>query len=187
MKISDVMTREVATVSSNQTAQECRQFHDSRATPARSRLPRATADLHDHRRDNAGRGVAKGLGPDNLHGERADDHGLIQCAGRRRLENRAEMGERMVRRLPVIDESENLVGIVTSLPQPRNVTTNRRPRRSKGVSLPSGPASAVRQAAAAISPERPFDELLVGGGVLPLGDQPGRGARAAASAAAARS
>ena len=113
MKISEVMTRDVATVSSNQTVQEAASFMlqgDAGSIPV-TEGDRLIGMITD--RDIAVRGVAKGRGPDTPVSELMSE-GLI-CA---RLDDDIEevarkMGEAQVRRLPVIDESEKLVGIVS--------------------------------------------------------------------------
>ena len=137
MKISDVMTREVATVSSTQTAQEAANFMlegDAGSIPVTDgdRLIGMITD-----RDIAVRGVAKGLGPDTPVSELMTD-GLI-CA---RLDDDVEeaarkMGEAQVRRLPVIDESENLVGIVSLGDLARETGDESAHQALEGVSQPS--------------------------------------------------
>src|SRR5687768_2238281 len=113
MRISDVMTREVATVRPDQTAQEAANFmlnSDAGSIPVTDgdRLIGMITD-----RDIAVRGIAKGHGPDTPVRELMTS-GLI-CA---RIDDDVEevatkMSEAQVRRLPVIDESEKLVGIVS--------------------------------------------------------------------------
>jgi CBS domain-containing protein len=113
MKISEVMTRDVATVSSNQTAQEAANFMlegDAGSIPV-TEGDRLVGMITD--RDIAVRGVAKGRGPDTPVSELMSD-GLICARADDDIEEAArKMGEAQVRRLPVIDESENLVGIVS--------------------------------------------------------------------------
>ncbi|MBA2466205.1 MAG: CBS domain-containing protein [Sphingomonas sp.] len=113
MKISEVMTRDVATVRADQTAQEAANFMlqgDAGSIPVieGDRLIGMITD-----RDIAVRGVAKGHGPDTPVRDLMTS-GLI-CA--REDDNVDEvatkMSEAQVRRLPVIDHSENLVGIVS--------------------------------------------------------------------------
>ncbi|HEX8415052.1 MAG TPA: CBS domain-containing protein [Sphingomicrobium sp.] len=113
MKISEVMTRDVATVTSDQTAREAASFMlqgDAGSIPVMEgdRLIGMITD-----RDIAVRGVAQGLGPDTPVRELMSS-GLV-CA---RADEDADavavkMSDAQVRRLPVIDESENLVGIVS--------------------------------------------------------------------------
>jgi CBS domain-containing protein len=113
MKISEVMTRDVATVRPDQTAQEAASFMlqgDAGSIPV-TEGDRLIGIITD--RDIAVRGVAQGRGPDTPVRELMSS-GLI-CA---RIDEdtddvAAKMSEVQVRRLPVIDESENLVGIVS--------------------------------------------------------------------------
>ena len=138
MKISDVMTREVATVSSNQTAQEAANFMlqgDAGSIPVTDgdRLVGMITD-----RDIAVRGVAKGHGPDTPVSELMSG-GLI-CA---RIDDDVEevarrMGEAQVRRLPVIDENDQLCGIVSLGDLSRETDDRSAEQALEGVSQPSG-------------------------------------------------
>lgn len=113
MKISEVMTRDVATVTTEQTAQEAANFMlqgDAGSIPVMEgdRLIGMITD-----RDIAVRGVAQGRGPDTPVRELMS--GGLVCA---RIDEDVDavalkMSDAQVRRLPVIDESENLVGIVS--------------------------------------------------------------------------
>lgn len=113
MKISEIMTRDVKTVSPNSTAQEAATFmlgEDAGSMPVTDgdRLLGMITD-----RDIAVRGVAKGHGPDTPVRELMTD-GII-CA---RIDDSiadvaAKMSQAQVRRLPVIDEQERLCGIVS--------------------------------------------------------------------------
>jgi CBS domain-containing protein len=113
MRISEVMTRDVQTVTPEQTAREAASFMlsaDAGSIPV-TEGDRLIGMITD--RDIAVRGVAQGHGPDTPVRELMTS-GLI-CA---RLDDDVEdvatrMSEAQVRRLPVIDESENLVGIVS--------------------------------------------------------------------------
>ena len=138
MKICDVMTREVATVSSNQTAQEAANFMlqgDAGSIPVTDgdRLVGMITD-----RDIAVRGVAKGHGPDTPVSELMSG-GLI-CA---RIDDDVEevarrMGEAQVRRLPVIDENDQLCGIVSLGDLSRETDDRSAEQALEGVSQPSG-------------------------------------------------
>ena len=138
MKISEVMTRDVATVSSNQTVQEAASFMlqgDAGSIPV-TEGDRLIGMITD--RDIAVRGVAKGRGPDTPVSELMSE-GLI-CA---RLDDDIEevarkMGEAQVRRLPVIDESEKLVGIVSLGDLSRKSDGEEAHQALEGVSQPSG-------------------------------------------------
>ena len=113
MKISEVMTRQVATVTAEQTVQEAASFMlqgDAGSIPVTDgdRLIGMITD-----RDIAVRGVAKGRGPDTPVRELMST-GLV-CARQddETSEVAARMSEAQVRRLPVIDDSERIVGIVS--------------------------------------------------------------------------
>jgi len=113
MKISEVMTRDVATVQANQTAQEAANFM---LTGDAGSIPVTDGDkligmITD--RDIAVRGVAKGHGPDTPVRDLMTS-GLICAREDDDIDEvAAKMSEAQVRRLPVIDDSENLVGIVS--------------------------------------------------------------------------
>ena len=138
MKISEVMTREVATVSSNQTAQEAASFMlqgDAGSIPVvdEDRLIGMITD-----RDIAVRGVAKGRGPDTPVRELMSE-GVICAREDDDIEEVArKMGEAQVRRLPVIDESDNLVGIVSLGDLSRESDGEEAHQALEGVSQPSG-------------------------------------------------
>lgn len=113
MKISEVMTREVATVSADQSAQEAATFMlqgDAGSIPV-TEGDRLIGMITD--RDIAVRGVANGRGPDTPVRELMSE-GLVCAREDDDIDDVAmRMSEAQVRRLPVIDESENLVGIVS--------------------------------------------------------------------------
>ena len=137
MKISDVMTRDVATVDAGQTAQEAAKFMLQGDTGS---IPVTDGDtligmITD--RDIAVRGVAHGRGPDTLVRELMTD-GLI-CA---RIDDDIQdvankMSEAQVRRLPVIDENENLVGIVSLGDLSRETEGEEAHEALEGISQPS--------------------------------------------------
>ena len=113
MKVSEVMTRHVATVGPDQSVQEAASFmlrEDAGSIPV-TEGERLIGMITD--RDIAVRGVAEGRGPETLVRDlmsggpicvRADDN--VEDAATR-------MGEAQVRRLPVIDDQERLCGIVS--------------------------------------------------------------------------
>jgi len=113
MKVSEVMTREVATVSPDQPVQEAASFMlraDAGSIPVTDgdRLIGMITD-----RDIAVRGVAKGYGPETPVRELMTND--IICA---RIDDDIEeiankMSEAQIRRLPVVDEQERLCGIVS--------------------------------------------------------------------------
>jgi CBS domain-containing protein len=113
MRISDVMTREVATVRPDQTAREAATFmlnSDAGSIPV-TEGDRLIGMITD--RDIAVRGVALGHGPDTPVSEIMTS-GTVCARTSDSVEDVAsKMSEAQVRRLPVIDDSEKLVGIVS--------------------------------------------------------------------------
>ena len=113
MRISEVMTRSVETVSPDQTARDAAQFMlraDAGSIPV-CENEKVIGMITD--RDIAVRGVAEGLGPDCSVRELMSE-GVI-CA--RDDEDVREVAQRMsdeqVRRLPVLDANDRMVGIVS--------------------------------------------------------------------------
>jgi CBS domain-containing protein len=113
MKISDVMTKNVETVSADQTAQDAAKFM---LRAEAGSIPVCDGDrvlgmITD--RDIAVRGIAEGRGPDTPVRDLMSD-GII-CA-REDDDVRdiaAKMSDAQVRRLPVLDSNDRLVGIVS--------------------------------------------------------------------------
>jgi CBS domain-containing protein len=113
MKIRDVMTRDVQTVTPDQTAQEAAAFmlrEDAGSMPV-SDGGKLIGMITD--RDIAVRGVARGYGPETQVRELMTDD--IVCA---RIDDDVEevamrMSDAQVRRLPVLDENDQLCGIVS--------------------------------------------------------------------------
>ena len=113
MKISDVMTKSVETVRPDQTARDAARFMlraEAGSIPV-CEGEKVIGMITD--RDIAVRGLAEGRGPDCAVRDLMSD-GII-CA--RDDEDVAEVAQRMsdeqVRRLPVLDSSDRLVGIVS--------------------------------------------------------------------------
>jgi CBS domain-containing protein len=139
MKVSEVMTRDVATVRPDQTAQEAATFM---LTADAGSVPVAEGDrligmITD--RDIAVRGVARGHGPDTPVRELMTDE--IICA---RLDDDVEdvasrMSEAQVRRLPVLDEQEKLCGIVSLGDLSREADDETAVQALEGVTQPGGP------------------------------------------------
>ena len=138
MKVSEVMTRDVETIRPDQTAQEAARFMlraDAGSIPVADggRLIGMITD-----RDIAVRGVAKGYGPDTPVRELMTDD--IVCA--RESDNVEDVATRMseaqVRRLPVIDEQEQLCGIVSIGDLSRETDTDTAAQALEGVSQPGG-------------------------------------------------
>ena len=113
MKISEVMTSGVETVSADQTAREAASFMlraDAGSIPV-CEGDKVIGMITD--RDIAVRGVAEGRGPDTPVRDLMSD-GII-CA--HEDDNVDEVAKRMsdeqIRRLPVLDSDQRLVGIVS--------------------------------------------------------------------------
>jgi CBS domain-containing protein len=132
------MTRDVETVTPDQTAQEAASFMlsaDAGSIPVieGDRLVGIITD-----RDIAVRGVAKGHGPDTPVRDLMSN-GLV-CA---RVDDDIEevankMSEAQVRRLPVIDEQERLCGIVSLGDLSRETDDETAQQALEGVSQPGG-------------------------------------------------
>ena len=139
MKVSEVMTRDVATVRPDQTAKEAANFMlraDAGSVPV-AEGDRLIGMITD--RDIAVRGVARGHGPDTLVRELMTDE--IICA---RLDDDVEdvaskMSEAQVRRLPVLDEQEKLCGIVSLGDLSREADDETAVQALEGVTQPGGP------------------------------------------------
>ena len=113
MKISEVMTTDVETISSDQTAREAASFMlraDAGSIPV-CENGRVIGMITD--RDIAVRGVAEGRGPDTPVSELMSD-GIICAHEDEDVDSVVQkMSEEQVRRLPVLDSDEKLVGIVS--------------------------------------------------------------------------
>jgi CBS domain-containing protein len=138
VKVHEVMTRNVQTVSPDQRAQEAASFMLSADTGS---IPvtdggKLIGMITD--RDIAVRGIAKGHGPETLVRDlmsndvvcaRHDDD--VEAAA-------ARMSEAQVRRLPVIDEQEKLCGIVSLGDLSRETDNGTAGQALEGVSQPGG-------------------------------------------------
>lgn len=113
MKISEVMTTDVETVSADHTAREAAAFMlraDAGSIPVCDG-DRVIGMITD--RDIAVRGVAEGRGPDTPVSELMSD-GVICAHEDEDVKSVAQrMSDEQVRRLPVLDSDEKLVGIVS--------------------------------------------------------------------------
>jgi CBS domain-containing protein len=138
MKVSEVMTREVQTVGADQPVREAASFMlsaDAGSIPVTDgdRLIGMITD-----RDIAVRGVAKGYGPDTPVRElmtndiicARDDDDVDDIA--------SKMSEAQVRRLPVIDDSHRLCGIVSLGDLSRDADEDTAAEALEGVSEPGG-------------------------------------------------
>ena len=138
MKVSEVMTRDVATVRPDQPVQDAASFMlraDAGSIPVveGERLLGMITD-----RDIAERGVAKGYGPDTPVRDLMTND--IVCA---RIDEDVEevankMSEAQVRRLPVVDEQERLCGIVSLGDLARDADPDTAEQALEGVAQPGG-------------------------------------------------
>ncbi len=138
MKVSDVMTRDVDTVRPDQTVQQAASFmlRDDAGSMPVTEGERLIGMITD--RDIAVRGIANGHGPDTPVRDlmttgvvvaRADD-AVEECA--------AKMSQAQVRRLPVIDENDQLCGIVSLGDLSREADDDCASEALEGVSQPGG-------------------------------------------------
>jgi CBS domain-containing protein len=138
VKVSEVMTREVATVGPDETARAAARFmlsEDAGSMPVTSggKLLGIVTD-----RDIAVRGVAKGHGPETPVSELMS--GDVICA---HLDDNVDdvatkMSHAQVRRLPVIDHEGRLCGIVSLGDLAREADEETSEQALEGVSAPGG-------------------------------------------------
>ena len=138
MKVSDVMTREVQTISPDQTAKEAASFMlstDAGSIPVTDgeRLVGMITD-----RDIAVRGVAKGNGPDTPVSELMTKNCITAREDDDVSTIASKMSEAQVRRLPVIDGDEKLCGIVSLGDLSRDGDDQSASQALAGVSQPGG-------------------------------------------------
>jgi CBS domain-containing protein len=138
MKISEVMTRDVQTVSPDQPVQEAANFmlsSDAGSIPVTDgdRLIGMITD-----RDIAVRGIAKGYGPDTPVRELMTDDLIVVRVDDDIEEAATKMSEAQVRRLPVIDSDERLCGIVSLGDLSRETDDQTASQALEGVSQPGG-------------------------------------------------
>ena len=113
MKVREVMTREVHTVTPDQAIREAASFMlsaDAGSIPV-TEGDRLIGMITD--RDIAVRGVAKGHGPDTPVRELMSDDLIVARIDDDVEDAASKMSNAQVRRLPVIDENERLCGIVS--------------------------------------------------------------------------
>jgi len=138
MKVSDVMTREVQTISPDQTAKEAANFMlstDAGSIPVTDgeRLVGMITD-----RDIAVRGVAKGNGPDTPVSELMTKNCITAREDDDVSTIASKMSEAQVRRLPVVDGDEKLCGIVSLGDLSRDGDDQSASQALAGVSQPGG-------------------------------------------------
>ncbi len=138
MKISEVMTVDVQTVTPDQSAREAASFMlraEAGSIPV-TEGDKVIGMITD--RDIAVRGVAEGRGPDTPVRELMTDH--IVCA--RSDDDVGDVARRMseeqVRRLPVLDENDRLCGIVSLGDLARESRGEQAHEALEGVSQPGG-------------------------------------------------
>ena len=138
MKISEVMTRDVQTVRPDQPVQEAASFMlsaDAGSIPV-SDGGRLVGMITD--RDIAVRGVAKGYGPDTPVRELMTDEIICVREDDDVDDVASKMSQAQVRRLPVIDEREQLCGIVSLGDLSRQADEDCASEALQGVSEPGG-------------------------------------------------
>ena len=138
MKISEVMTREVTTVGPETTVQQAAGFmlsEDAGSLPVRdgNRLVGMITD-----RDIAVRGVAKGHGPDTPVRELMTEEVICVHQDDDVDEVATKMSAAQVRRLPVVDDSEQLCGIVSLGDLARETDDKTAEQALEAVSQPGG-------------------------------------------------
>ena len=138
MKISEVMTTEVETVSSDQTAREAASFMlraDAGSIPV-CEGDRVVGMITD--RDIAVRGVAEGRGPDTPVSELMSD-GIICAREDEDIDTVAKrMSDEQIRRIPVLDADDKLCGIVSLGDLTRETRGEAAHKALEGVSAPGG-------------------------------------------------
>ena len=138
MKISEVMTTEVETVRADQTAREAASFMlraDAGSIPG-CEGDKVIGMITD--RVIAVRGVAEGRGPDTPVSELMSD-GIICAREDDDVQSVAQrMSDEQVPRLPVLDEDERLIGIVSIGDLARETRGETAHEAFEGVSAPGG-------------------------------------------------
>ena len=138
MKISEVMTTDVQTISADQTAREAASFMlraEAGSIPV-CEGDRVIGMITD--RDIAVRGVAEGRGPDTPVRELMSD-GVVCARADDNVDDVARrMSQEQVRRLPVLDQDERLVGIVSLGDLARETLGEQAHEALEGVSQPGG-------------------------------------------------
>ena len=138
MKVSEVMTRDVQTIQPDQSAQQAASFmlnSDAGSIPVTDgdRLIGMITD-----RDTAVRGVAKGHGPDTPVRELMTNDIVSVRIDEDCEEAASRMSKAQVRRLPVLDESDRLCGIVSLGDLSRETDDETAGQALEGVSQPGG-------------------------------------------------
>ena len=138
MKIAECMTQDIEIVTPDQPIQEAARFMlraDAGSIPV-CEGDRVIGMITD--RDIAVRGIAEGRGPDTPVSELMSD-GIICAHEDDDVQAVAQrMSEEQVRRLPVIDSDERLVGIVSLGDLTRETGGEAAHQALEGVSAPGG-------------------------------------------------
>ena len=138
MKISDVMTPNIETVTPDQTARDAARFMlraEAGSIPV-CEGDRVIGMITD--RDIAVRGVAEGRGPETPVRDLMSD-GIICAHENDDVEEVAQrISDEQVRRLPVLDSNERLVGIVSRGDLARDTGGEAAHEALEGVSQPGG-------------------------------------------------
>jgi CBS domain-containing protein len=138
MKVSEVMTREIETVSPDQPVQKAASFMlsaDAGSIPV-TEGDRLVGMITD--RDIAVRGIAKGYGPDTPVRELMTDDLVIVRIDDDVEDAASKMSDAQVRRLPVIDSNERLCGIVSLGDLARETDDDCAQEALEGVTQPGG-------------------------------------------------
>ena len=138
MKVSEVMTRNVQTVSPDQPVQEAASFMlnaDAGSIPV-TEGDRLIGMITD--RDITVRGIAKGYGPDTPVRELMTDDLIVVRIDDDVEEAATKMSDAQVRRLPVIDQDERLCGIVSLGDLARESDEDCAHEALEGISQPGG-------------------------------------------------
>ncbi len=138
MKVSEVMTNDVQTVTPDQSAREAAGFM---LRAEAGSIPVCEGDkvigmITD--RDIAVRGVAEGRGPDTPVRELMTDHIICARADDNVDDIARRMSQEQVRRLPVLDAEERLVGIVSLGDLARESRGEASHEALEGISQPGG-------------------------------------------------
>ena len=138
MKVSEVMTRDVQTVSPDQPVREAAGFMlsaDAGSIPVTDgdRLIGMITD-----RDIAVRGIAKGYGPDTPVRELMTDDLVIAREDDDTDDIAARMSSAQVRRLPVVDDQQRLCGIVSLGDLTQKGSDSAAEQALEGVTRPGG-------------------------------------------------
>jgi CBS domain-containing protein len=138
MKVSEVMTPNVQTVGPDQPVREAASFMlsaDAGSIPV-TEGDRLIGMITD--RDIAVRGIARGYGPDTPVRELMTDDLVVVRIDDDVEEAAEKMSDAQVRRLPVIDEQEQLCGIVSLGDLSREADEESAERALEGVTQPGG-------------------------------------------------